>query len=150
MIPSSSLTCPACGALNTPGFSLCESCHRPLLLSAYLISHIPFQDRYHLIEKLGAGGFGSVYKASDTQRSYTLVALKEICLRGLTPQTIIEATDAFHREADLLSQLAHPSLPHVHDQIYKQEQWYLVLDFIEGETLEDYQNKVANKRLPLS
>jgi serine/threonine protein kinase len=150
MNPSSSLTCPACGAPNAPDIPVCESCHRPLLLSAYLISQIPFQDRYHLIEKLGTGGFGSVYKASDMQRTHRLVALKEICLRGLTPQTIIETTDAFHREADLLSQLAHPGLPHVHEQIYKQEQWYLVLDFIEGETLEDYQNKAANKRLPLS
>src|SRR5581483_1275983 len=150
MISSSSLICAACEALNVPGSSLCESCHRPLLLSAYLTSQVPFQDRYHLIEKLGTGGFGSVYKASDARRSHALVALKEVCLNGLTPQTMIEVTETFHREACLLSQLTHPSLPQVHEQIYMQEQWYLVLDFIEGETLEDYQNKAANKRLPLS
>ena len=149
MPQSSSLTCNACGALNAPDLSLCEHCHRPLLLSAYLASQIPFQDRYHLIEKLGAGGSGSVYKASDTQRNHAVVALKEIYLRG-TLQAIKEATDAFHREADLLSSLAHPSLARVQERIYKQELYYLVLDFIEGETLEDYQNKAANNRLPLS
>src|SRR5205807_2341070 len=77
MTPSSSLACTACGALNAPGFSLCQSCHRPLLLSAYLASQTLFQDRYCLIGKLGTGGFGAVYKASDTQRTHALVALKE-------------------------------------------------------------------------
>ncbi len=62
----------------------------------------------------------------------------------------MEAIDTFQREADLLSQLAHPSLPHLYEQIRKSEQWYLVLDFIEGETLEDYQNQVPNKCLLLS
>ena len=150
MVLSSSLTCTTCGALNAPHISLCQDCQCPLLLSAYLVSQIPFQDRYCLIEKLGAGGFGSVYKASDMQRTNALVALKEFSLRGLASQTIKEITDGFQREADLLSQLDHPSLPHVHEQIYKQDQWYLVRDFIEGETLEDYQNKAANKRLLLS
>jgi len=121
-----------------------------LLLSAYLASQLLFQDRYRLIEKLGTGGFGSVYKASDTQRAHALVALKEICLRGPTSKATMEATDAFHREADLLSQLAHPRLPRLYEQIYKSEQWYLVMDFIEGETLEEYQDKVPNKRLLLS
>ncbi|HBE26196.1 MAG TPA: hypothetical protein DDW33_10975 [Ktedonobacter sp.] len=150
MVPYSSFTCTACGALNPPRSALCESCHRPLLLSAYPGSHILFQDRYCIIGKLGAGGFGSVYKASDTQRANELVAIKEICLRGLTPKALMEATDAFHREADLLSQLAHPSLPRLYEQSCKREQWYLVLDYIEGETLEDYQNKALNKRLLLS
>jgi serine/threonine protein kinase len=62
----------------------------------------------------------------------------------------MEATDAFQREADLLSQLTHPSLPRLYEQNCKLEQWYLIMDFFEGETLEDYQNKTPNKRLLLS
>jgi eukaryotic-like serine/threonine-protein kinase len=151
MVSSSSpLTCTVCGTLNFAGSSFCEGCHHPLPLSAHLISGVLFQDRYQIIGKLGAGGFGSVYNASDTQRANELVAIKEVCLRGLTAEARMEAIDAFQREADLLSRLAHPNLPRLHDQSCQGEQWYLVLEFIEGETLEDYQEKVPNKRLPLS
>ncbi len=64
--------------------------------------------------------------------------------------SVMEAIDTFRREADVLSQLAHPQIPRLYEQIRTPERWYLVLDFIEGETLEDYQNRAPNKRLPLS
>jgi serine/threonine protein kinase len=150
MVQSSSLICTACGTLNVASFSLCEKCHHPLLLSAYIGSQNLFQERYCVIEKLGKGGFGAVYKASDTQRAQALVAIKEISLRGLTAMSMTEAIDAFQREVDMLSQLAHPQIPRLYEQIRKGDQWYLVLDFIEGETLEDYQKRVPNQRLPLS
>ncbi len=54
------------------------------------------------MNQVGTGGFGAVYKAMDTQRSNRLVAIKEIVLSGLTPQQVIEATDAFNRELDTL------------------------------------------------
>jgi serine/threonine protein kinase len=150
MVPSSSLHCITCGTLNTPGSSECKSCQHPLLLSAYLVSGTLFQNRYSIITKIGVGGFGSVYKASDTQRAEALVAIKEACLRELTVQQAMEVSDAFHREADLLSQLSHPSLPRLYEHIYVPEQVYLVMDYLDGETLEDYQSKAANKRLVLS
>jgi len=121
-----------------------------LLLAAYLVSHTLFQDRYYVIDKLGTGGFASVYKARDAKLANGLVAIKEMCLRGLSPRERLEATDAFRREADLLSQLTHPSLPRLYEQSCKLEQWYLIMDFLEGLTLEDYQNKAPNKRLLLS
>src|SRR6266699_3163489 len=133
MVPSASLACTTCRVLNTPGSSLCVSCHRPLLLSAYLLSQIFFHVRFRIIDKLGTGGFGSVYKARDTRRDHDLVAIKEFCLRGLTSQELVEATSAFQREGNLLSQLTHPSLPRLHEQICRLEQWYLVMDFLEGE-----------------
>lgn len=150
MVPSSSLTCTTCRAINTPGSSQCKSCQRPLLLSAYLASHILFQDRYQVIDRLGIGGFGAVYKARDTQRANDLVAIKETCLRGLAPQEMTEATNAFHREAELLSFLTHPGLPRLYEKSCEHEQWYLFMNYLEGETLEDYQNRAANKRLMLS
>jgi serine/threonine protein kinase len=147
---SSSLTCSKCGVLNTAGSSQCKSCHNPLQLSAYLASHILFHGRYHIIDRLGIGGFGAVYKARDTQRANNLVAIKEICLRGLATREMTEVTNTFHREADLLSSLTHPNLPSLHEKICESEQWYLVMNYLEGETLEDYQNRAPNKRLMLS
>src|SRR5690348_14951746 len=131
MDSSSSLTCPTCGALNTPGSPQCKSCQRPLLLSAYLASHILFQDRYHIIDKLGIGGFGAVYKARDTQCANDLVAIKEICLRGLAPQERAEAANTFHREADLLSTLTYTGLPRLYEKSCEHEQWYLIMNYLE-------------------
>jgi eukaryotic-like serine/threonine-protein kinase len=150
MVSSSAFSCTACGTLNSPGSALCESCHHPLPLAAYLVAGALFQDRYLIIDKLGTGGFGSVYKASDIQRANELVALKEVCLSGLSTEARMEATDTFQRESDLLSRLAHPALPRLHAQSSQGEQWYLVLEYIEGETLEEYQNRMPNKRLILS
>lgn len=150
MLPLASLTCTGCGILNTPEVSRCTGCQQPLLLSAYLISHTLFQGRYAIIAQAGIGGFGSVYKARDTRYSNGLVAIKEVCLRELNSQVLIEVISTFHREVDMLSQLEHPSLPRLYEQIYKPDQWYLVMDFLDGETLEDYQNKAPNKRLLLS
>jgi serine/threonine protein kinase len=129
---------------------MCVSCQHPLLLAAYLASSALFQDRYAIIARIGVGGFGAVYKASDTQRADALVAIKEACLRELIAQQAMEVSDAFHREADLLSQLSHPSLPRLYEHLSVSEQLYLVMDFLDGETLEDYQNKAPNKRLVLS
>lgn len=155
MVPSSSLCCDRCGAVNAPGADLCIICHHPLLISqasvsAYLASNTLFKGCYRIISKIGAGGFGSVYKATDTQSAGRLVAIKEVCLQGLRPQTIKEATDAFQREVNFLSQLAHPGLPRLYEHSNGPEHYYLVMDFLEGETLEEHQNKAQDRHLLLS
>src|SRR5260370_8639837 len=94
-----------------------------------------FRNRYYIIGEVGAGGFGSVYKAKDTLSGDRLVAIKEVKLLGLHQQAMIEAPNAFEREVSLLSQLDHPNLPHLYEHFRSPGHWYLVLDFIWGETL---------------
>src|SRR5262249_16187931 len=72
----------------------------------------------------------------STGQCPAIAAIKQVNLRGLTPQEIIEATDGFHREVLLLSTLEHVNLPRIHDAFTDAEHWYLVMDFIEGETLD--------------
>src|ERR1700680_50747 len=115
-----------------------------------LFPHTLFMDRYYVIEEVGSGGFGSVYKAKDTQNGDRLVAIKEVSLSGLPARTKIEANSAFEREASLLSQLDHPNLPRLYEHFQRPEQWYLVMDFIIGETLDEYQSKARGQRLLLS
>jgi serine/threonine protein kinase len=115
-----------------------------------LLPHTLFRNRYHIIGEVGSGGFGSVYKATDTQSGDRLVAIKEVNLLGLHPHAIADATNAFHREVSLLSQLDHPNLPHVYEHFRDSGHWYLVMDFIVGETLEEYQGKAPKGRLLLS
>lgn len=109
-----------------------------------------FMDRYCIIEEVGSGGFGSVYKAKDTLNEDRLVAIKEVSLAGLPARARLEATGSFEREASLLSQLSHPSLPRLYDHVQRPERWYLVMDFIIGETLDAYQSRAPRQRLLLS
>ena len=62
---------------------------------------------------------------------------------------MIEATEAFNREMMLLSGLKHPNLPRIYSHFSDAECWYLVMDFIEGITLEKHLETVPNGRLPV-
>jgi serine/threonine protein kinase len=137
-----SFYCATCGAANQEQATYCFSCGGPL--------HTPVEEtllkqRYRVIGPIGRGGFGAVYKAEDTQSGNCLVAIKEINLSDLKPQEILEATDAFNREVLLLSGLIHPNLPRIHDHFTGSEYWYLVLDFIAGETLEQYLGRAQSR-----
>lgn len=141
--------CSHCGAANPVGSAECFACQHPLTSTTEQTRETLLHERYRLLTQVGAGGFGGVYRALDTVESSQIVAIKQIRLRGLTPQEMIEATDGFHREVRLLSNLAHPSLPRIRDTFTDPEHWYVVMDFIEGETLENYLKRHARPALPL-
>src|SRR2546426_9755425 len=113
------------------------------LFPSYLL-----HSRYSIVSQIGTGGFGAVYQAKDTLFSHRLVAIKEMSQDGLSPQELAEATIAFEREAFLLTDLTHPNLPRIHDHFSEHGRSYVVMDFITGDTLEDYLDKVV-RRLPV-
>jgi serine/threonine protein kinase len=106
-------------------------------------------DRYQVLDKVGTGGFGAVYKARDTHRNNRLVAIKAIELDTLSPSQAIEATDTFNRELHLLSNLDHSHLPRVLEYFIDATHWYLVMDFINGEPLDVYLEQINEPCLPL-
>lgn len=107
------------------------------------------KQRYLILSKLGQGGMGAVYKAEDTSLGNRLVAIKEMSQRGLDPQEIFSASQAFKQEADMLAGLHHPHLPSIHEHFEEAGRWYLVMSFIEGETLESYvQTRGDNLPIP--
>ena len=140
--------CQHCGTLNSIDTVLCSSCRYILKIPeppeipstvANLViaaSHVLLHDRYRLLSSLGQGGFGSVFKAQDTLSHNKILAIKEISLTGLQQQEVLDATASFNREVQVLSDLHHPGLPKLYDYFTDTEHWYLVMDFIEGETLE--------------
>jgi serine/threonine protein kinase len=113
-------------------------------MPGYLLEH-----RYRIINQIGAGGFGAVYQAEDTQDNNRRVAVKAIGLGGLSVEQTIEATDAFNREVAALSDLHHASIPRLYEHFTDPDHWYLVMDFIAGETLEEYRLKAADGCLTL-
>ena len=123
---------------------------QPSFFPEELLLHTLFRNRYFILSKVGEGGYGSVYKARDTQSKDRLVAIKEVNLLGLYPKAMIEATTSFQREVSVLSQLDHPNLPSIYEHFQNPGYWYLVMDFIAGETLEEYQSKAPKRSLLLS
>ena len=114
-------------------------------LTGLLTQQHVIKQRYRVLAMVGKGGFGAVYKAADMQFGNRLLAIKEMSQSNLSPQELVEATDAFKREALLLANLTHPNLPRIYEQFRDIDRWYLVMDFIEGETLEDTLDKAGGK-----
>ena len=171
MISSQMFFCEECGAANPGDATYCFACHQlidastaqPVLQSSVTQTPSPvvpysaasmqsvvcsslLNNRYEIISEVGQGGFGVVYKARDIYSRSRLrqVAIKQINLGSLSARQMIEATDSYNREVTLLSRLTHTNLPHIYDHFTDPEHWYLVMDFIEGETLEAHLKQVAH------
>ena len=88
-------------------------------------------DRYRVLRRIGRGGMGAVYEAVDTRLRNT-VAVKQLEIAGAA------ADRAFEREAQLLAGLRHPVLPVVIDYFSAAHDAFLVMQYIEGEDLEQH------------
>lgn len=88
---------------------------------------------YEIVSALGAGGMGEVYKARDT-RLDRIVAVK-ILQESLAADS--QFRDRFDREARTISQLDHPHICALYDVGEQNGTAYLVMQYLEGETLAD-------------
>lgn len=98
---------------------------------------------YRIDQKLGAGGMGVVYRATDTALGRA-VAIKTLTL-GPTMQR--EFLARFLREARAESQLQHPCVVIIHQLSMESDPPYIVMEYVEGKTLKEI---ISGKPLPVN
>jgi serine/threonine-protein kinase len=92
--------------------------------------------RYEILEELGRGAMGAVYKARDSQIGRT-VAIKVILTANLSKDDLEHFKQRFYREAQTAGQMSHPGIVTIHDIAEAENgQPYLVMEFVAGTTLE--------------
>ncbi|MFQ5752744.1 MAG: protein kinase, partial [bacterium] len=87
---------------------------------------------YKIIEKIGEGGMGIVYKAKDTKLERT-VALKFLSLTSIGD----EEKKRFKREAKAAAALNHANIAHIYAIDEADGQMFIAMEFIEGKSLEE-------------
>jgi tetratricopeptide (TPR) repeat protein/tRNA A-37 threonylcarbamoyl transferase component Bud32 len=158
------MTCAQCGSETVADGALCPACAAaPAASKASTVAELratpagpgnahgtaapirfapgqPFGDRYTIVEEVGAGGMGHVYKAIDRNLGKT-VALK-LVRPAAAGQGL--ARERFRRELALAQAVTHPNVCRVHDLGEVDGAMYISMEFVEGQTLDDLIQSVGH------
>jgi len=144
------MICRKCGFKNTDESSFCSKCGAALLKktdsASWGSSKIPdidsefnfntddlFADRYQIVEEVGRGGMGRVYKAVDRELGI-IVALKMIRPEFLADPKMIER---FKNEILLAREISHENVLRIHDFGEQDDIKFISMQYIEGESLKN-------------
>ena len=142
-----SVKCPKCDSENPSDSKYCKECATQLIsIEEISISHTKtiqtpvkdlikgstFAGRYKIIEELGRGGMGVVYKAEDTRLK------RSVALKFLPPELthIPDVKERFMREAQAAAALDHPNICTVHEFDEAEEKTFISMAYIKGQSLK--------------
>lgn len=102
-------------------------------------------ERYELGRRIGEGGTAVVYLAKD------VILRRDVVLKFLSNPSLPEdlAEEYFLREAQIIAGMSHPSIVQVFDMGSAGDRQYMVMEFLDGKTLEDVLNAAQNRVLPI-
>ena len=105
---------------------------RTSLTQTQVTHDLRFQE-YEVLDRIGVGGMGSVYRARRRQDGRT-VALKVPQDKYLADAKFVKR---FYREAEVLKRFNHPNIVRVYDYRMQDPEHYIAMEFLDGESLED-------------
>jgi serine/threonine-protein kinase len=101
--------------------------------------------RYLIVEEVARGGMGAIYRAEDVEREQ-IVAVKEACLDPVACEgKRDQIRERLLHEMKVLMPLDHPNIPKIYDQFSSSNNEYLVMEFIEGDTIMRIQQKTLHQ-----
>jgi len=99
-----------------------------------LTEGVVLKSRYEILHKIGGGGMGAVYLATDRNLGGVERAVKEMVQSSIEEEQQRKAVDDFKRESMILTTLDHPSIPTIYDYFFDDDEgrFYLVMKYISG------------------
>jgi serine/threonine protein kinase/formylglycine-generating enzyme required for sulfatase activity/cephalosporin-C deacetylase-like acetyl esterase len=141
------MKCPQCGSDNTSDSRFCKSCAAPLAKSdapiltetirvppKELISGSIFAGRYQVIEELGRGGMGRVYRVLDKKLG------EEVALKLIKPEIAAdeETIRRFRNELRTARKIGHPNVTRMYDLGEDEGTHYITMEYVRGEDLKSF------------
>ncbi len=153
------MICPKCQSDNPDAQKFCGECATPLTaaedaqLSFTRTLETPiealtrgslFADRYEIIEKLGCGGMGEVYRVEDTK------AKEEIALKLIKPEiaTEIKTIERFRNELTIARKIAHRNVCKMFDLGEEKGTYYITMEYVPGEDLKSFIRRSKRLSIP--
>jgi eukaryotic-like serine/threonine-protein kinase len=154
------MRCPKCQSENTPEARFCSHCAAPLSLPdsppalptetlaiptvRELAPGATFARRYQVIEELGRGGMGRVYKVFDTE------VREKLALKLLNPEVASDeqTIERFRNELKLARTISHRNICRMHDLGREEGAYYITMEYVPGEDLKSFIHRVG--ALPIS
>jgi serine/threonine protein kinase/tetratricopeptide (TPR) repeat protein len=140
------LKCPKCHTVNSPDSKFCKSCAAPLpaggeqksftrtleTTADELTRGTVFAGRYEIIEELGAGGMGKVYRAFDKKLE------EEIALKLIRPEIAAEkrTVERFRNEIKIARKITHKNVCRTHDLGEEGKALFITMEYVRGEDLK--------------